>query len=452
MSKKIWIALFILFCAGFAQTKTVAQTSGEIAKSVAAAQAKNANRKYVLNADDEAFLEDLERRAFRFFDEHSDAETGLTLDRAHTNGDAPKIGEDHYRVASIAATGFALTSYCIADERHWITPDKARTKTRRTLDFFANRAFEKNGWFYHWIDQKTGERRWHSEVSSMDTALLLGGILSVRQCFSDDKEIVRLADKIYDRVDFGWMLNSDEFLLAHGWRPETGFIKNRWNDYSEEAILYLLGIGSKTFPISWQSWYAWRRGFVEFENYKYLAAVSPLFIHQYSHAFVDFRNKRERYLYYNTNYFENSVAATYAQRRFFIDVLSREFPLYSANIWGLTASDYAGGYVAWGAPPRHPATDGSVVPCAPAGSLMFAPEITLPALREMKLKYGAVIYGRYGFTDAFNPQTNWVDTDVIGIDVGITLLSAENLRSGNVWRWFMRNAEIKRALFQAKIR
>ncbi len=439
MLKKNWIALIFLLCVCFVQMSAVAQE-------------KSANQKYVLSAADKTFLEDLERRAFRFFGEHSDAETGLTLDRARTNGDAPKIGKAHFQVASIASTGFALTSYCIADERKWITSDEARTKTRRTLDFFANRAFHKNGWFYHWIDQKTGERRWRSEVSSIDTALLLGGVLSVRQCFADDREIVRLATKIYNRVDFPWMLNSDKFLLSHGWYPETGFIKNRWHDYSESAILYLLGIGSPTHPISWRSWYAWEREFIEYKNYKYLAAVSPLFIHQYSHAWVDFRNKRERYLNFNVDYFENSVAATYAQRQFTIDVLIREFPLYSANIWGLTASDSAKGYVAWGAPPRHEAIDGSVVPCAAAGSLMFAPEITLPALLEMKAKYGNEIYGRYGFADAFNPQTKWIDADVIGIDVGITLLSAENLRSGNVWRWFMRNTEIKNALLRAQIR
>ena len=180
--------------------------------------------------------------------------------------------------------------------------------------------------------------------------------------------------------------------------------------------------------------------------------MSPLFIHQFSHAWVDFRNKRERYLNFSVDYFENSVAATYAQRQFFIDVLSEEFPLYTANIWGLTASDSTKGYVAWGAPPRHEATDGSVVPCAPAGSLMFAPEITLLALKEMKQRYGDKIYGRYGFTDAFNPHTGWINQDVIGIDVGITLLSAENLRSGSVWRWFMQNAEIKNALTRVKIR
>lgn len=445
MLKKFQTIFIFLFLAFSLQANALAQSKLSVIENPSV-------KKYVLTDDDNAFLEDLERRAFRYFWEHSDEKTGLTLDRAQTNGDAPQPGENHFQVASIAATGFALTSYCIAAERNWITGEQAKQRTRNTLDFFANRAFHKNGWFYHWIDQKTGARRWRSEVSSIDTALLLGGVLTVRQCFENDREIVRLATEIYNRVDFQWMLNGDEFLLSHGWHPETGFIKNRWHDYSEQAILNFLAVGSPTKPIPWQSWYALRRDWVVYKNYRFLAAAAPLFIHQFSHAWVDFRGRRERYLNYNVDYFENSIQATYAQRQFTIDVLSKQFPFYSENIWGLTASDYIGGYIAWGAPPPDKAIDGTVVPCAAAGSLMFAPEITLPALVEMKRRFGDQIYGRYGFADAFNPHTGWVNPDVIGIDVGITLLSAENLRSGNVWRWFMKNAEINRALFQTKIR
>ena len=176
-----------------------------------------------------------------------------------------------------------------------------------------------------------------------------------------------------------------------------------------------------------------------------LVYAGPLFIHQFSHAWIDFRGKRERRTPF-VDYFENPVIATRAQREFFINDLSREFPKYSANMWGLTASDYKQGYVAWGAPPRHPATDGSVVPCAPAGSLMFTPDITLATLKKMKSDYGDKIYGKYGFADAFNPHDGWVASDVLGIDLGITLLSIENLRSGKVWHWFMQNDEIRRAL------
>lgn len=407
---------------------------------------------YQLTKEDEAFLDDLERRAFLFLWEHSGKKNGLTLDRARTNGDAPKPNENHYNVGSIAATGFALTGLCIAADRNWVKADEAKQRARVTLEFFANRAFHKDGWFYHWIDLETEERRWKSEISTIDTALLLGGVLSVRQCFADDKEIVRLATKIYNRVDFPAMLNGDKYFLSHGWHNETGYIKNRWNDYSEQMILYILGIGSPTHPLDWKSWYALKRDWQEYGGYKYMAAVSPLFIHQFSHAWVDFRAKRERYKDFNVDYFENSVKATRAQRQFFIDVLSKEFPKYGENIWGLTASDFAGGYTAWGAPPRDPQTDGTVVPCAPAGSLMFTPDISLAALKEMKAKYGNEIYGRYGFADAFNPHNSWVNKDVIGIDVGITLLSAENLRSGNVWKWFMKNKEIPKALKKIKLK
>ena len=173
--------------------------------------------------------------------------------------------------------------------------------------------------------------------------------------------------------------------------------------------------------------------------------MPPLFIHQFSHAWVDFRGRRERHPP-SVDYYENSVNATRAQQKFFADVLSKDFPKYSATMWGMTASDSEKGYIAWGAPPRDPQTDGTVVPCAPAGSLMFTPEITLPVLKEIKAKYGDKVYGRYSFADAFNPQNGWVNPDVIGIDLGISLVSAENLRSGKVWYWFMQNEPVRRAL------
>ncbi len=394
---------------------------------------------------DNAFLEDMQRRTFQYFWDHSNSANGLTLDRAGTDGNAKPKGHNSHNVASTAATGFALSGYCIAADRGWVTKTQAIERTKNALEFFANRAFNKNGWFYHWMDLETGERRWNSEISSIDTAILLGGILTVRNCFKDDKNIVGLSDQIYRRVDFNWMLNGDPYLLSHGWRPESGWIPNRWNDYSEQMILYLLAIGSPTHPIPAQSWYALKRDWREYGGHRYLAAVSPLFIHQYSHAWVDFRNRRERRPPY-VDYFENSVNATRAQQKFFAEVLSREFPKYSSSMWGLTASDSQRGYIAWGAPPRDDNTDGTVVPCASAGSLMFIPEITLPALKQIKEKFGDKVYGRYSFADAFNPHNGWVNSDVIGIDLGIALISSENLRSGKVWYWFMQNDEIRRAL------
>src|ERR1051325_6044675 len=396
-----------------------------------------------LTAQDEAFLEDLSRRSFQYFWDHADPETGLVLDRAHTDGRGHTESESSYRIASSAATGFGLTALCIAAERRWVNPKDARERVRTTLRFFATRAHQEHGWFYHWMDQKTGERRWKSEISSIDTALLLGGVLTARQYFHADAEIVRLARLIYERVDFPWMLAGHPTLLSHGWRPETGFLKPRWDSYSEHLILQLLAIGSRSHPITPRAWTAWSRKRITYAGYTYLND-GPLFTHQYSHAWVDFRDRREGWYPY-TDYFANSVAATRAHRAFCIN-LSNEFPDYSGDMWGITASDSVKGYVAWGGPPRDPAIDGSIVPSAAGGSLQFTPDISLQTLRAMKEKYGERIYGRYGFTDAFNPLTGWVGPDGISINVGIILLSAENLRTGNIWRWFMLNSEIPRAM------
>lgn len=396
-----------------------------------------------LSAPDEAFLEDLSRRSFQYFWDHADPRTGLVLDRAHTGGAGHNESEHSYRIASSAATGFGLTALCIAAERGWISRSEAMERVRTTLRFFAGQAEHKHGWFYHWMDQRSGERRWKSEFSSIDTALLLGGVLTARQYFHNDAETTGLATQIYERVDFPWMLDGHPTLLSHGWRPETGFLKPRWDTYSEHTILQLLAIGSPTHAITPESWRAWSRMRMTFAGYTYLTG-GPLFVHQYSHAWVDFRDRREGWYPY-TNYFANSVAATLAHRAFCIS-LAGEFPSYTEHLWGVTASDSAKGYVAWGGPPRDPAIDGTIVPAAAGGSLQFTPALSVAALRTMKEKYGATIYGRYGFADAFNPLTGWVGPDVIGINVGITLLSAENLRTGNVWRWFMMNREIPKAM------
>ena len=387
----------------------------------------------------------MEHREFRYFWEQSDPHTGLVLDRARADG-APSDAH-HLIPASIAATGFGLTAICIAAERHWVSDEDARERTRTTLRFFAERAAQEHGWYYHWLDQKTGTRVWQSEVSSIDSALLLAGILTARQAFQSDAEIVRLANLIYDRVDFPWMLNGSPNLLDHGWTPEKGFLPYRWNDYSEETLLYILAIGSRAHPITPDAWYAWERPGMVYDGFTYIGR-GPLFTHQYSQAWVDYRRRRE-IRGGHVDYFQNSIAATRAHRAFCMS-LAKTFPGYSENIWGISASDSVKGYVAWGGPPPDPRIDGTVVPSAAGGSLMFTPDISFPAVRAMielgKNKSGSQIFGRYGLIDAFNPNTGWIDPDVIGIDVGITLLSAENLRSGHVWKWFMANPEASRAM------
>jgi hypothetical protein len=391
-----------------------------------------------LSAEDDALLEDLSRRSFMFFWEQADSTTGIVRDRSRTDG-SPVDGNAR-DVGSIAAVGFGLTGLCVAAERGWVPRPAAIDRARTTLRFFAHRIEQQRGWFYHFVNIRTGAREWASELSSIDTALLLAGVLTVRQCFAADPDIPPLADAIYTRVDFAWMLAGHPRLLAHGWKPESGFLAARWDHYSELMILYLLAIASPTHAIPADAWRAWRRPVIAFETYSYIGGP-PLFVHQYSHAWVDFRGRREREPPY-TDWWENSIAATRAHKAFLLG-LAGEFPGYTDKIWGVTASDSRGGYVAWGGPPRHQDIDGTVVPCAATGSLMLTPDITLSAVREMRRRFGDRIYRRYGFADAFHPIDGWVNPDVIGIDLGITLLSAENLRTGRVWGWFMRNQEIR---------
>ena len=246
-------------------------------------------------------------------------------------------------------------------------------------------------------------------------------------------------------------LNGDPLLLAHGWKPETGFLKARWDTYSEDTILYILAIASPTHPIPPASWYALWRDRYRYEGHSYFTTIGvPLFMHQYSHAWIDYRNRRET-KGDRIDYFQNSISATLAHRAFCIN-LSHDFPAFGPDIWGITASDSAKGYLAWGGPPRDPDLDGTIVPSAAGGSLMFTPELSTRAVETMHSRYGAKIYGRYGFVDAFNPQTQWTDADVIGINAGIILLSAENMRTGNIWRWFMQNREIATALMRAGLK
>ena len=412
--------------------------------SLAVAQSPVASRSNkAFSQADEVFLDDLQKRSFAYFWEQADPKTGLVPDRARMDGS--ELDANHRDVASTAATGFGLSGICVAVERGWIERTAAQERVRITLDFFANRAFHKNGWFYHWLDAKSGERRWNSEISSIDTALLLAGVLTVRQYFSADGQIKTLASKIYERVDFRWMLNGDPVLLSHGWKPETGFLKARWDTFSEDTILYILAVGSPKHSISPDSWKALWRDRYRYGGFSYYTTIGvPLFMHQYAHAWIDYRSRREL-SGDRIDYFQNSVNATLAHRTFCIDLAYR-FKGYGPNVWGITASDSAKGYLAWSGPPFDPDIDGTVVPSAAGGSLMFTPQLSVAALMTMREKFGAKVYGRYGFIDAFNPNNGWVDSDVIGINVGIILLSAENARTANIWRWFMRNVEIPAAL------
>ena len=395
-----------------------------------------------LGAADEAFLEDLERRGCLYFLEQADPNTGQVLDRARASGFDG--GMDPRRLSSIAATGFGLTALCIAHRRGYASEKTIEKRVEKTLAFHAHTLKQEHGFFCHFNDVRTGEPFPHVEYSSIDTSLLLCGVLTARAYFPANKAIARDATLIYERVDWPWMLYGKTNLFCMGWKQDTGYLESVWNHYSEVMMLPLLALGSPTHPLGTEVWDAWSRPKLEYEGYRYIGSQDPLFVNQYTHAWFDLRGKRDDY----ANYFENSVIATQAHRQF---CLNWGAP-YSADYWGISASDSQHGYRAWGGPPGFGGVDGTVVPCAAAGSLPFLPEPCLQTLRALQSKYGEKVWGRYGFCDALHPDAGWYDSDVLGIDIGIGLIMAENLRTGFVWEVFGRNPEVGRALELADFR
>jgi len=389
-----------------------------------------------LTVQDDAFLNDLEKANFLFFWEQGNPTTGLIKDRCNVRTPDTSIA------ASIASVGFGLTAICIGQMRGFVSYADARLRVVSTLSFLWHKLPTHRGFFYHFANINTGERLWESEVSSIDTAILLCGALTCKAYFKDDKDIQQLAHAIFDRVDWSW-LSEDTSLLSHGWTPELGFINSRWDFYSELMMMYLLGMGSAAHPLPSDAWFAWKRTIFEYDGLRYIGSFAPLFIHQYSQAWFDFRNKHDRY----TNYFRNSTIATDVHRRFCVE-LNQQFPDYSNALWGITASDSERGYVAWGGPPAMGPIDGTVVPAATGGSIPFLPAETMRVLHTIHDHYPQA-WCRYGFVDAFNPLTNWYDTDVVGIDTGITMLMAENARSSFVWDTFMKNEEAQRGMAAA---
>jgi hypothetical protein len=388
-----------------------------------------------LSPEDDQFLDELERSNFLFFWEQANPETGLIKDRCNVRA------TDTTLAASIASTGFGLTAICIAEKRGFISHQDARLRVIATLSFLWKKLPTHRGFFYHFANINTGERIWDSEVSSIDTAILLCGILTCRQHFQD-RDIIQLSHAIFDRVDWTW-LSEDITLLPMGWTPEFGFLPTKWDYYSELMMIYLLGMGSSRHALSPEAWLAWKRTTFEYDGMRYIGSFAPLFVHQYSQAWFDFRHKRDKY----ADYFENSTIATEAHRRFCLE-LARNFPDYSDDLWGITASDSVNGYVVWGGPPATGPIDGTVVPAATGGSLPFLPGPTMRVLKNIKAHYPQA-WCRYGFIDAFNPLKNWYGNDVVGIDTGITMLMAENVRTSFVWDTFMKNPEAQRGMTNA---
>jgi hypothetical protein len=382
----------------------------------------------------ETLLDDMEGRACDFFYNEASLTSGLVRDRALWNG------RSQSRVASIAATGFGLSALCIASKRNYLRQVDCEARVEKTLAFLLEECPHEHGFLYHFIDLDSGQRVFGSELSSIDTALLLCGVLHCRQYFTGNSRIEALATTFYRRIDWSWMMN-DGTTLSMGWLPDQGFLKHRWDIYAELTTMYLMAIGSPTHPIPASTWDAVQRPVVSYGGIDYISGVAPLFIHQYPQAWCDYRGVRDRH----ANYFLNSIAATRAHQLWCL-VLGQKFPWIDENMWGISASDSREGYRVWGGPPAMGPLDGTLVPNASAGSLVFLPAECSHVLLTMRERFGDKLYGRYGFADAFQPKAGWFGQDVIGIDLGIGLLMAENLRTGSVWEEFMKNREIAHAM------
>ncbi len=428
----------------------------------------------------EAFLDTLQARTFAFFWETANPANGLVPDRWPT----PSF-------SSVAAVGFGLTALGVGVEHGYVGRDAAAERALATRRFVwqapqhaeADGATGHRGFFYHFLDMETGARFETVELSTIDTALLVAGALFAREYFDgtdpDETAIRAYADSLYQRVEWDWAQPRAP-LLSHGWTPEAGPIPYDYGGYNEAMLLYLLALGSPTFPADPAAWRAYTAGYTwaEFYGYGFLQ-FAPLFGHQYSHTWVDFRDVQDEYMREReSDYFENSRRATLSQRAY-----AAANPMgwadYSADVWGLTACDGPADttltvhgearafhtYWARGASAVYVNDDGTLAPTAAGGSVPFAPEVAVPALRAMRARYGDALFGRYGFLDSFNPSftfadrdlphgrvvpgKGWFDGDYLGIDQGPILLMAENYRSGLVWETMKRSPYLVRGLRRA---
>ncbi|MFT4178772.1 MAG: glucoamylase family protein [Thermomonas sp.] len=427
---------------------------------------------------------DLQRRTFDWFWEVGNPDNGLVPDRWPTPS-----------ASSVAAVGFGLTAYGVGVERGWISREQAVDRTLATLRFFARAPQGQNeqgaagykGFFYHFLELDNGLRSGTNEVSTVDTSLLLGGILFAQSYYDrDDRkeaDIRRLADKIYRRVDWTWA-QARKPLISMGWKPEEGMLPYDWQGYNEALLVYVLALGSPTHPVGEDAYVAWSahydRTWGKFHEQEHLS-FPPLFGHQYSHVWIDFRGIQDAYTRgKGIDYFENSRRAAYSQQAYAVDN-PNGWRGYGKTVWGLTACDgpidasfdFDGTtrlfrtYAPRGAGIEYALDDGTIAPTAAAGSIAFAPEIAIPAIEAMHEKYGKDIYGEYGFLDAFNPSftfadaplkhgrvtdSGWVDGDYLGIDQGPIVLMIENYRSDFVWKVMRRNPYIQRGLQRAGFR
>ncbi len=397
----------------------------------------------------EALMDTVQHAAFKFFWQEANPSNGLIKDRS-TSGSP----------CSIASVGFGLSAIAIGVDHGWVSRAAARDRVLTTLNTFwtgpqgigANGFIGNWGLFYHFLTMDGAVRTWTSELSTIDTGLLLAGIIDAKQYFngtdSTETRIRALADSIYYRMNWDQMRNFNPGILME-WTPERGFSRAQWIGYNEATIMYILALGSPTYPVDYYAWQTWTQGYQPGSYYGYSYIIfPPLFGHQYSHCWIDFRNINETYMAnHGLTYFENSRRATLAQRAYSI-ANPRGHTGYSDSLWGITASDTPTGYAARGAPPAQN-DDGTITPTAPISSIPFAPAECIRVMRNMWENYRPQLWTQYGFRDAFNLNVNWWDTDIIGIDQGPMIIMIENYRNQKVWNRFMQNADVQRGLQRA---
>jgi hypothetical protein len=402
-------------------------------------------------ASDDAFLDYVQQANFDYFWYAANPANGLVPDRSATGS-----------ACSIAAVGFGLTAIGIGIDHGWISRTQGVARVLTTLNTFlsgpqgpgTSGVIGYKGWFYHWLDMNTALRASGSELSSIDTTLLLSGILYSKQYFnganSDETSIRTMADAIFNRVDWNWMAQGTD-AVAMAWQPTTGFMNyGNWDGYNEGMILYLLGLGIATNPLPASAWTQWTSGYTWATYYgESFVPFAPLFGHEYSHCWVDFRHIADAYMNsQSSTYFENSRRAALAQRAYCI-ANPGGWLGYSGTVWGLTACDGPTGYNAYGAPGPNTRDDGTIAPTAPGGAMAFTPEYSLPTLQYFYSQYRRNIWTAYGFRDAFNLSVQWYGSDELGIDQGPIVIMIENYRTQRPWRLFMQNEEVQRGLQRA---
>lgn len=349
-------------------------------------------------------------------------------------------------IASVASVGYGFAALIIGIEHKWIKYKDAYERANGTLDTFINYVDGKNGFYYHFVNMETGKRAWNCEISIIDTAIFLCGAITIGEYFGG--QIKEKADYLYKKANWRWYTNKETNYFYMGYKPEIGFWE-KWDMYAEQLILYVLGAGSQSFAIDKSMYYEFERKTADYGEIKDIIYTygGSLFTYQFSHAWIDFRNLED---VQGTNWFDNSVKATLANRNYCIQN-KQKYKTYGENSWGLTACLGPNGYRIFGAEPCNAdlelENDGTITPCGAIGSIVFTPNESIKAM-EFYYNHYTKLWGKYGFKDGYNLENNgeWFSKEYIGVDKGIGMIMIENYLHGTIWNYFMKNKNIQKGL------